>query len=72
MFPERFLSSRVRKEQVSSVLCPPFLGDQLMCLLQLSEVGQSLEHVCSQAANAVVGQIAGGEMGQRSASLSLE
>lgn len=32
--------------------------DQLVCLLQFREISQSLEHVSSQAANAVVGQVA--------------
>lgn len=34
-----------------------FSWDQLVCLLQFCKIGQSLEHVCSQAANAVVGQV---------------
>lgn len=62
MLPERFLVENVIISKFHSFLpqcrnCSILWG-QFICLLQFGEISQSLEYVCRQAANTVVGQVA--------------
>lgn len=59
MLPERILAE-VMYEKVNSTTHQEqyHYWNWLICRLQFSEIGQSLEHVGSQAANAVVGKVA--------------
>lgn len=57
MFPERFLEEH-RLLTVTDCRNFPNDVDGWIFFLQFCEISQSLEHVCSQAANPVVGQVA--------------
>lgn len=58
MFPERFLEEHRLQTVTDWLRNVPHNVDGWIFFLQFREISQSLEHVCSQAANPVVGQVA--------------
>lgn len=78
MLPERFLSENKLDTSKSAPKLPHsteshfFFWNEFICLLQFSEIGQPQEHVCSQAANAVVGQVAKSVRRQRNVLVTFE